>query len=80
VTHTAEPDAGTEPASPDGPPLSPALDHLWARLQSVEERVRHAAAARRAADPDPDSGPGPGPGPDDPYLTPDAVPRILEQP
>ncbi|MGZ0204882.1 ATP-binding protein, partial [Streptomyces sp. RM1] len=46
-------------------------DVLWARLRLVEERVRHAVAARRAVDPDPD----------DPYrgqyLTPEAVERIL---
>ncbi|MEU5098505.1 ATP-binding protein [Streptomyces sp. NPDC020996] len=49
-------------------------EHLWSRLRLVEERVRHAVAVRRAADPDPD----------DPYrgqyLTPDAVARILDEP
>lgn len=49
-----------------------AADALWSRLRLVEERVRYAVAARRAADPDPD----------DPYrgqyLTPEAVERILE--
>lgn len=50
------------------------MEHLWARLRVVEERVRHAVAVRRAADPDPD----------DPYrgqyLTPEAVARILDEP
>ncbi|WP_449657697.1 AAA family ATPase [Streptomyces acidicola] len=58
----------------DGPPVSADVEHLWARLRLVEDRVRHAVAARRAADPDPD----------DPYrgqyLTPDGVARILEEP
>ncbi|OLZ62522.1 ATPase [Streptomyces sp. IMTB 2501] len=49
-------------------------DPLWARLRLVEERVRYAVAARRAADPDPD----------DPYrgqyLSPEAVERILHEP
>lgn len=48
------------------------LDELWERLGHVEQRVRLAVAARRAADPDPD----------DPYrgqyLTPEAADRILE--
>lgn len=48
------------------------VEILWERLARVEQRVRHAVAARRATDPDPD----------DPYrgqyLTPDAVERILE--
>ncbi|WP_280871819.1 ATP-binding protein [Streptomyces sp. MJP52] len=47
---------------------------MWARLRAVEERVRHAVAVRRAADPDPD----------DPYrgqyLTPEAVARVLDEP
>ncbi|MTE17746.1 AAA family ATPase [Streptomyces sp. TRM43335] len=47
---------------------------MWTRLRLVEERVRHAVAVRRAADPDPD----------DPYrgqyLTPEAVARILDEP
>ncbi|MCX3060474.1 ATP-binding protein, partial [Streptomyces sp. GXMU-J5] len=47
---------------------------MWARLRAVEERVRHAVAVRRAADPDPE----------DPYrgqyLTPEAVDRILHEP
>ncbi|MFJ8981369.1 ATP-binding protein [Streptomyces sp. NPDC102282] len=50
------------------------VDPLWDRLRLVEDRVRHAVAVRRAADPDPD----------DPYrgqyLTPDAVARILDEP
>ncbi|MET9452723.1 AAA family ATPase [Streptomyces cinerochromogenes] len=50
------------------------VDPLWARLRAVEERVRHAVAVRRAADPDPD----------DPYrgqyLTPEAAVRILDEP
>ncbi|MGW5969676.1 AAA family ATPase [Streptomyces sp. NPDC055186] len=50
------------------------MEHLWARLHVVEERVRHAVAVRRAADPDPD----------DPYkgqyLTPEAAARILDEP
>jgi len=60
VTHTAEAVAEVE--------------HLWVRLRMVEERVRHAVAVRRAADPDPD----------DPYrgqyLTPEAVARVLDEP
>ncbi|MDN0200544.1 ATP-binding protein [Streptomyces sp. S.PNR 29] len=50
------------------------MEHLWVRLGAVEERVRHAVAVRRAADPDPD----------DPYrgqyLSPEAVARILDEP
>ncbi|MFE4537998.1 AAA family ATPase [Streptomyces scopuliridis] len=50
------------------------MEHLWTRLRVVEERVRHAVAVRRAADPDPD----------DPYrgqyLTPEAAARILDEP
>ncbi|MEU6089131.1 ATP-binding protein [Streptomyces sp. NPDC047085] len=50
------------------------MDHLWTRLRVVEERVRHAVAARRAGDPDPD----------DPYrgqyLSPEAAARILDEP
>ncbi|MFJ8743705.1 ATP-binding protein [Embleya sp. NPDC127516] len=50
------------------------LRDLWERLARVEDRVRHAVAARRAVDPDPD----------DPYrgqyLTPEAVERILDDP
>ncbi|MET9442417.1 ATP-binding protein [Streptomyces sp. NPDC006610] len=61
------------PAAGAGPRPSGA-GHLWARLRLVEERVRFAVAARRAADPDPD----------DPYrgqyLGPDAVARILDEP
>jgi predicted nucleic acid-binding protein len=53
---------------------STGVEHLWSRLKLVEERVRHAVAVRRAADPDPD----------DPYrgqyLTPEAVARILDEP
>ncbi|WP_327700189.1 ATP-binding protein [Streptomyces sp. NBC_00459] len=60
--------------SVDADPVSAGVEHLWARLRLVEERVRHAVAVRRAADPDPD----------DPYrgqyLTPDAVARILDEP
>ncbi|MFD4762075.1 AAA family ATPase [Streptomyces sp. NPDC058439] len=67
MTHTAEPGVVPGPVSID-------VEHLWARLQLVEKRVRHAVAVRRAADPDPD----------DPYrgqyLTPDAVARILDEP
>ncbi|MER5480824.1 ATP-binding protein [Streptomyces sp. NPDC002734] len=68
--------AGTSPAGPDGEgePASAETDPLWARLRAVEERVRHAVAVRRAADPDPG----------DPYrgqyLTPEAVARILDEP
>ncbi|GHE05136.1 ATP-binding protein [Streptomyces alanosinicus] len=51
-----------------------AADPLWQRLRLVEDRVRHAVAARRAVDPDPD----------DPYrgqyLSPEAVERILNEP
>ncbi|WP_086565878.1 ATP-binding protein [Streptomyces africanus] len=58
----------------DADPVHTGAEPLWARLQLVEERVRHAVAVRRAADPDPD----------DPYrgqyLTPDAVARILDEP
>nr|WP_229820980.1 ATP-binding protein [Streptomyces ruber] len=47
---------------------------MWTRLREVEQRVRHAVAVRRAADPDPD----------DPYrgqyLTPEAAARILDGP
>ncbi|MEW2119959.1 ATP-binding protein [Streptomyces sp. NPDC005474] len=54
--------------------MSADAEHLWERLQLVEERVRQAVAGRRAADPDPE----------DPYrgqyLTPDAVARILDEP
>ncbi|WP_369233608.1 AAA family ATPase [Streptomyces sp. R21] len=68
MTHTAEAVAAEEPVADDD------VDHLWVRLRSVEERVRHAVAVRRAADPDPD----------DPYrgqyLTPEAVARILDEP
>ncbi|WP_241524837.1 ATP-binding protein [Streptomyces barkulensis] len=50
------------------------MEHVWARLRAVEERVRHAVASRRATDPDPD----------DPYrgqyLTPEAAARILDEP
>ncbi|MBN0047603.1 ATP-binding protein [Streptomyces actuosus] len=51
-----------------------AADHLWARLRLVEDRVRHAVAARRAVDPDPDDlyrGQ---------YLSPGEVERILDGP
>ncbi|MFI8309557.1 ATP-binding protein [Streptomyces microflavus] len=48
------------------------VEILWERLARVEQRVRHAVAARRATDPEPD----------DPYrgqyLTPEAVERLLE--
>ncbi|WP_443065101.1 AAA family ATPase [Streptomyces sp. NBC_00576] len=58
----------------DAEPLPTDVEPLWSRLQLVEERVRHAVALRRSADPDPD----------DPYrgqyLTPDAVARILDEP
>ncbi|WP_129261306.1 ATP-binding protein [Streptomyces sp. M3] len=67
MTHTVGPDAVAGPVSAD-------VEPLWDRLRLVEERVRHAVAARRATDPDPD----------DPYrgqyLTPDAVDRILDEP
>ncbi|MFJ5081969.1 ATP-binding protein [Streptomyces sp. NPDC088706] len=53
-------------------PATTDVEILWERLVRVEERVRHAVAARRATDPDPD----------DPYrgqyLTPEAVGRVLE--
>jgi hypothetical protein len=65
------PAAGTA-AAPG--PAAAGSDPLWARLRAVEERVRHAVAVRRAADPDPG----------DPYrgqyLTPEAVARILDEP
>ncbi|MFZ4265654.1 ATP-binding protein [Streptomyces arboris] len=58
--------------SAPGLPAMVDVEVLWERLARVEERVRHAVAARRATDPEPD----------DPYrgqyLTPDAVERILE--
>ncbi|MFI8354844.1 ATP-binding protein [Streptomyces cyaneofuscatus] len=58
--------------SAPGLPAMVDVEVLWERLGRVEERVRQAVAARRAADPEPD----------DPYrgqyLTPDAVERILE--
>ncbi|TGY98197.1 ATP-binding protein, partial [Streptomyces rhizosphaericola] len=56
------------------PPVPEAgdVEVLWERLARVEQRVRHAVAARRATDPEPD----------DPYrgqyLTPEAVERVLE--
>ncbi|MET8578534.1 ATP-binding protein [Streptomyces sp. NPDC005012] len=67
--------AGPETGTAAGPGPAPAgPDPLWTRLRAVEERVRHAVAARRATDPDPD----------DPYrgqyLTPEAVTRILDGP
>lgn len=65
----AQPDPGLDPDA-----FSADMAHLWARLRLVEERVRHAVAVRRAADPDPD----------DPYrgqyLSPEAVARILDEP
>ncbi|MEV7899281.1 ATP-binding protein, partial [Streptomyces cyaneofuscatus] len=58
--------------SAPGLPAMVDVEVLWERLTRVEERVRHAVAARRATDPEPD----------DPYrgqyLTPDAVERVLE--
>ncbi|MFE9169113.1 AAA family ATPase [Streptomyces kebangsaanensis] len=50
------------------------MEHLWARLRAVEERVRHAVAVRRAVDPDPEN-PYKGQ-----YLTPEAAARILDEP
>ena len=77
MTHTAEPVAIAGAGSVDEPVSVGAgagAEHLWERLRAVEERVRHAVAVRRAADPDPD----------DPYrgqyLTPEAVARILDEP
>ncbi|WP_189864277.1 AAA family ATPase [Streptomyces poonensis] len=62
------------PARPGTEAVPADVDHLWTRLRLVEERVRHAVAVRRAADPDPD----------DPYrgqyLTPEAAARILDEP
>ncbi|MGK5449943.1 ATP-binding protein [Streptomyces radiopugnans] len=89
MTHTAETTAGpvagpvagaASPAAP-GPPGAEAapdgadgVEYVWTRLRAVEERVRHAVASRRAADPDPD----------DPYrgqyLTPEAAARLLHEP
>ncbi|MFD7425594.1 ATP-binding protein [Streptomyces sp. NPDC059818] len=81
MTHTADPPVLAAP----GPASRPAPDavsadfsvegeHLWARIRLIEERVRQAVAARRAADPDPD----------DPYrgqyFTPEAITRILDDP
>ncbi len=72
MTYTAEPDVVAHPAVDD--PLPAAIDPLWTRLRAVEERVRHAVAARQAKDPDPE----------DPYrgqyLTPEAAARILDEP
>ncbi|GAA2391077.1 ATP-binding protein [Streptomyces glaucosporus] len=73
MTHTTGPAVRT--AAQTGAETVPAgAEYLWTRLCAVEERVRHAVAARRAADPDPD----------DPYrgqyLTPEAVTRILHEP
>ncbi|GAA2460841.1 ATP-binding protein [Streptomyces macrosporus] len=78
MTYTAEPVAAGIAARPDAeavPEAVPAdVEPLWTRLRAVEERVRHAVTARRAADPDPD----------DPYrgqyLTPEAAARILDEP
>ena len=74
MTHTVEPVAVADRVSVDAGSVSTDVEHLWARLQLVEARVRHAVAVRRGADPDPD----------DPYrgqyLTPDAVARILDEP
>ncbi|MGY1456763.1 AAA family ATPase [Streptomyces sp. SS8] len=68
MTHTA----GTAPRT--AAEAAVGVEHVWARLRAVEERVRHAVASRRATDPDPD----------DPYrgqyLTPEAAARILEEP
>ncbi len=72
MTYTAEPDVVAHLAVDD--PLPAAIDPLWTRLRAVEERVRHAVAARQATDPDPE----------DPYrgqyLTPEAAARILDEP
>ncbi|MFJ6462264.1 ATP-binding protein [Streptomyces sp. NPDC091387] len=81
MTHTAEPPvlAAPGPASRPAPDavsadVSANVEHLWARIRLIEERVRRAVAARRAADPDPD----------DPYrgqyFTPEAITRILDDP
>lgn len=83
MTHTAESGVAARAADrtparaavrPEAEPVSADAEHLWARLRAVEERVRHAVAVRRAADPDPD----------DPYkgqyLTPEAAARILDEP
>ncbi|MGQ5576976.1 AAA family ATPase [Streptomyces sp. ECR3.8] len=72
MTYPAEPDVVAHLAVDD--PLPAAIDPLWTRLRAVEERVRHAVAARQATDPDPE----------DPYrgqyLTPEAAARILDEP
>ncbi|AIR98933.1 ATP-binding protein [Streptomyces glaucescens] len=80
MTHTTEPappvpgDAGTAPPTGTRPDPAGGADALWARLHAVEQRVRHAVAARRATDPDPD----------DPYrgqyLSPEAAARLLDEP
>ncbi|WP_253915958.1 ATP-binding protein [Streptomyces sp. NRRL S-31] len=82
MTHPTGPTVMDHPdatPAPDGRPTAHSgdetgADHLWTRLQAVEERVRHAVAARRAADPDPD----------DPYrgqyLSPEAAARVLDEP
>ncbi|MFF8031537.1 AAA family ATPase [Streptomyces sp. NPDC016626] len=69
------PRSGTRSSAPPGTEPAPAdVGQLWTRLRAVEERVRHAVAVRRAADPDPD----------DPYrgqyLGPEAAARILDEP
>lgn len=72
MTHTAETAPRTAAEAAVG--VGVGVEHVWARLRAVEERVRHAVASRRATDPDPD----------DPYrgqyLTPEAAARILDEP
>lgn len=74
MTHTAEPVADIRAGIGADETVPADVDPLWTRLRVVEERVRHAVAIRRAADPDPD----------DPYrgqyLTPEAAARILDEP
>lgn len=75
MTRTAGPTHHRAPAAAHpGDEAAVDVDALWSRLRAVEERVRHAVARRRAADPDPD----------DPYrgqyLTPEAAARLLDQP
>ncbi|MEU6298232.1 AAA family ATPase [Streptomyces erythrochromogenes] len=72
LTSAQAPDPEPAPGTGRDPGPGDDVPYLWARLRTVEERVRLAVELRRAADPDPD----------DPYrgqyLTPEAVARILD--
>ncbi|MQT05310.1 AAA family ATPase [Streptomyces jumonjinensis] len=76
VREPSDPEAVREPSDPEAVrepsgPQAAGVEDLWQRLAHVEQRVRHAVAARHAVDPEPD----------DPYrgqyLTPEAVERIV---